>query len=571
MPNQPSTENLFRAKRLIVALLCVSPLPVVAAEGAQLGQEALRLQQQQQSDLQQLQLEQRQRQLQKGSFGSQPATPALPAHTRQDQRCWPLSGTRMAGVTLFSKAQLNKHIEPSVTACMGVAQINHLLAEITRAYVEAGYIAARPYLTSAPVAGQTLDIRVEEGYLEAIELADQSLPVSLRGAFPEMLGKPLNLRDLEQGLDQLNRLRSLDITADIAPGSRPGASRIVLHSRSGTSRWALGLGVDNLGSAGTGRDRHTLSLSLDSPLQLNDALSLSFTDTLNQGPRYSRSNGLFYSIPYGYWTHSLFASHAEYRAPFKFSRATFYNSGRTDQLSLRTDRVLWRDQGHQLSANLQLAYKDVDSYLQKIHLDIQSPTLTVAEAGINLFWLNSAVWNLDVNYAQGLTWFGADRDANQVRSDLPKAQFHKYRANLTQWRNGQFQGQPWQWQSQWSAQYSADPLPAIEQLLGTDDSAVRGYRENAAAGAIGAVWRNTLRLPIDSDLPLKVTPRLGLDTGWIKRKHGDPTQRLSGASVGLNLSWKTVQLDLDYQRSLDTPAGFGEEPSFWLTRLSVPI
>lgn len=125
---------------------------------------------------------------------------------------------------------------------------------------------------------------IDEGYIESIELADQSLPVSLGGAFPHMLGQPLNLRDLEQGLDQLNRLRSIDLTADIAPGSQPGASRIILRSRTaGQSRWALGLGIDNLGSASTGRDRNSVSLSVDSPLQLNDLLSLSASDTLNQG------------------------------------------------------------------------------------------------------------------------------------------------------------------------------------------------------------------------------------------------------------------------------------------------
>ena len=571
MPNQPSTGHLCCLQKLGITLLCLCALPVAAADGPQPSQEALRLQQQQQRDLQQLQLEQRQRQMQRGSFGTQPVTPALPKDIAQDERCWPLNGTRLAGVTLFNRTELNKRIEPYVAPCMGVTQINRLLAQITQLYVEAGYIASRPYLISAPAAGQPLDIHVEEGYLEAIELADQSLPVSLGGAFPGMLGKPLNLRDLEQGLDQLNRLRSVDLTADIAPGSEAGASRIILRSRSSASRWALGLGVDNLGSAGTGRDRHAISLSLDSPLQLNDSLNLSFSDTLNHGPRYSRSHSLFYSIPYGYWTYSLFASHAEYRSPFKLSRTTFYNSGRTDQVSLRSDRVLWRDQGHQLSANLQLAYKDVDSYLQKARLNIQSPTLTVAEAGLNLFWLNSAVWNLDVNYAQGLTWFGADRDAGQVQKTRPQAQFHKYRANLTQWRNGQWAAQPWQWQSQLSVQYSPDALPAIEQLLVTDDSAVRGYRENSSSGAMGAVWRNTLRLPLNSDLPVKITPRLGLDNGWVKREHGAQSQRLSSASAGLNLSWKNVQLDFDYQRNLNTPSGFRQEPEVWLTRLSLQI
>lgn len=66
-------------------------------------------------------------------------------------------------------------------------------------------------------------------------------------------------------------------------------------------------------------------------------------------------------------------------------------------------------------------------------------------------------------------------------------------------------------------------------------------------------------------------PRLGLDHGWVKRYHGVPGQYLSGASAGLNLSWKQVQLDLDYQRSLSAPAAFRHEPESWLLRLSLQI
>jgi len=431
---------------LSALLLSVCAPSVFAAELSNPGQEVLRQQQQQQRDLQQLQLEQRKRQLERGAFGPTPATPAIPDSIKPDERCWPLSGTRIGGITLIDKNQLNARIKPLLAPCMGVGQINHLLATITALYVEKGYIASRPYLSSAPAAGQSLDILIDEGYIESIELADQSLPVSLGGAFPGMLGKPLNLRDLEQGLDQLNRLRSLDLTADIAPGSQPGASKIILRSRtSGQSRWALGAGFDNLGSASTGRDRSTLTLSLDSPLELNDLLSVSASDTLNQGDRYNRNASLYYAIPYGYWTFSTFASHAEYRAPFKLPGTTLYSTGITDQLSLRADRVLWRDQSHQLSANLQLAHKDVDSYLENVRLGIQSPTLTVAEAGLNLFWLDRAVWNLDFNYAQGLRWLGADDDADHQVKNLPKAQFRKYRAGLSQWRNGQLGAQAWQW------------------------------------------------------------------------------------------------------------------------------
>ncbi|WPC04752.1 ShlB/FhaC/HecB family hemolysin secretion/activation protein [Pseudomonas benzenivorans] len=544
--------------------------PLLAAQPQAPTTENLRQQQQQQRDLQQLQLEQRQRQLERGAFGSAAETvePVTPA---RDDQCWPLRGTRIGGVTLLDNAILQAQLRPLIAPCMGVNQINRLLGTITRLYVEAGYIASRPYLSSPPAAGQSLDILIEEGFVESIELADQSLPLSLRGAFPGMLGKPLNLRDLEQGLDQLNRLRAFDLTADIAPGSLPGGSRIIIRPRALVKRWGLELGLDNLGSASTGRDRTTLSLGLDSPLGLNDYLNLSLSDTLNGDARFSRSQSLYYGVPYGYWSLALFASRAEYWAPVRLSQRTVDSEGRTDQLSLRLDRVLWRGQRHQLSGNLQLAHKRVESLFLNQRLEIQSPTLTVAEAGISLFWLDSATWSVDLGYAQGLTWFGADRDDERRFDDLPRPQFRKWRAGLGQWRNGLFGAQPWQWHSQLSLQYSPDPLPAIEQVLASDDSAVRGFRRNAASGASAAIWRNTLRLPQPLEHGLLLTPRLGLDGGWVKADHGSAAQRLAGASTGLSLNWRALQLDLDYQRSLHSPRTFIHEPEIWLMRLSLSL
>ncbi|MCX2900009.1 ShlB/FhaC/HecB family hemolysin secretion/activation protein [Pseudomonas mandelii] len=568
VPRHPRPSSYLAASLLIG----LSASPLYAAELATPGQEVLRQHQQQQRDLQQLQLEQRSRQLERGSLGAGPEVPIKSAGVAADERCWPLSGVRVGGATLIDRQALDRKISPLVMSCMGPSQINRLLAAITELYVQAGYIASRPYLSAPPAAGQSLDILVDEGYVEAIELADQSLPISLAGAFPGMLGKVLNLRDLEQGLDQLNRLRSFDLSADIVPGEQPGASRIILKPRTaGQSRWVLNLGLDNLGSARTGRDRSTSSLVFDSPLQLNDVLSVGFSDTLNHGDRFGRSVSLYYAVPYGYWTWSVLASHAEYRAPFKIGALRLQTDGTSDQFALRADRVLWRGQNQLLSANLQLAHKDVDSFVEDVRLAIQSPTLTVAEAGLNLFWLDSAIWNLDVNYAQGLRWFGADDDADRQNTRQPRAQFRKYRAGLGQWRNGQLGQQVWQWQSQLNVQYSQDPLPAIEQLLGTDDSAVRGYRLNSTSGATGAVWRNTLRLPLSTDQPLRITPRLSLDSGWIKPDRDAPSQRLNGAGLGVNFAWKNLQVDVDYQRSLNTPDGFRTEPAVWLMRVGLQI
>ena len=46
---------------------------------------------------------------------------------------------------------------------------------------------------------------------------------------------------------------------------------------------------------------------------------------------------------------------------------------------------------------------------------------------------------------------------------------------------------------------------------------------------------------------------------------------IRGASVGLNLGWKHLQVDVDYQRALNTPNGLQHEPETWLMRVGLQI
>ena len=121
--------------RRVLCSLCLCSSALAAGEGLPPAQEALRLQQQQHRALQDLQLEQRRRQLLRSA--AQAPAPAAAQPTPEDEPCWPLQGTRLVGVTLFSPSRLQAWLKPNLAPCMGVNRINRLLAEITRLYVEA--------------------------------------------------------------------------------------------------------------------------------------------------------------------------------------------------------------------------------------------------------------------------------------------------------------------------------------------------------------------------------------------------------------------------------------------------
>ncbi|MDD2060426.1 ShlB/FhaC/HecB family hemolysin secretion/activation protein [Pseudomonas sp. GD03860] len=523
------------------------------------------MQQLREQRLQQEQLEHRRRLRTLQRSDDTPIEPEASPPTEQTQTaCWPLSGVRLAGNRQLSSTDLVQALQPLIKPCMSPAQINQVLKAITQRYVDAGYLASRPYLDRQPHAGGTLDIVIVEGFVESIELASPGLPLSLRSAFPTLLGQPLRLDELEQGLDQLNRLKAFDLTADLLPGSVEGATRVLVTPRQLGARWHLNSSVDNRGNDATGRERLNLGLGLDSPLELNDFIQLSVNATLKPGANYSRGHGLYYSIPYGPWSYALGLNQLQYQSRLPGRR--LFSSGRSDFFSLGLERNLWRNHQGLLSTSWRLEHKRLDNRLADYRLALQSPTLTSLEAGLNLLWLEDGVWSAYLGLSQGLHWLGADRV--QRYRHAPQPQFRKYRANLLHLRQGQDPAWPWRWQSELNLQYSPDPLPAVEQQQVTDDTAVRGFRQQAVAGASAAVWRNSLSQPLPLGLPhgLVLRPVVGVDLGWAKYDHGSTPQRLAGAHAGLELSMPGNQLRFDYQRALHASGKRRQdlEPGFWL-------
>src|SRR3546814_18044191 len=140
--------------------------------------------------------------------------------------------------------------------CVEVDEIGRLLGEVTKAYIDRGYATTRAYLPEQDLSSGRLRIEVVEGRISRIEVDGSG--VFVPGAFLYPDGDRLNLRRLEQGLDQINRLSSNNATLDIQPGDRPGERVVVIHNHP-TRRIYPTLSADNLGSRSPGR--HTLALN----------------------------------------------------------------------------------------------------------------------------------------------------------------------------------------------------------------------------------------------------------------------------------------------------------------------
>src|SRR5690606_38460483 len=105
-----------------------------------------------------------------------------------------------------------------------------------------------------------------------------------RNAFPMSAGDILDIRDLEQGVEQMRRVPSQQVRTRLEPGAEPDTTVVVIERRVGGWRDRVrgGATVDNAGGAALGRAQFSGHLALDNPLGLNDVLSASLSSNLQR-------------------------------------------------------------------------------------------------------------------------------------------------------------------------------------------------------------------------------------------------------------------------------------------------
>lgn len=520
------------------------------------GDEALQQYHRQAREHDERQVEERLRQLERETPRPDPGrdTPAP-----SDAACWPVSGLSLSGNQRIGNARIAAATAELLRPCMSAAQINRVLKAITHLYLQAGYLASRPYLARTPISGQPLEIFIVEGFVEAIEVSEPDLPLSLSSAFPGMLGEPLQLRQLEQGMDQLNRLRSFDLTADIEPGEFDGGSRLLLRPRSRPSRWELRASLDNRDGAGQGSHFAQLGAGLDSPAQLNDYLYVAHLRTLANARGNTQLSSLDYRVPYGSWSVAVNFNQMDSQSHLQL--AGLSRDTRVAAQSLRAERTLWRDGQRMLNGYSQWTHRTLDSQIAGLQIGVQQSDTQVTEIGLNGLWVDAGLWSADLAHARGRQRIGAT------------PQFEKYRASLGHSRLGSAFGQAWQVSGQLSLQYSPDALPPLEQK----NLAVPGFRLAPANSASGVAFDAQLNLPQPLGMGLVLTPTWGIGAGWARHHPRDvlPTrsreQKVLGLSAGASLQWRQTRLSLAYQHPLHDSYAERLPPGFWHSELSLAL
>lgn len=497
-------QLIARSTALFIMLLLVTG---GAAHAAQPSDALRNLQRQQEQIILQQQERLRMQEREFRDSGKEPSSSLQPGlfprvEGKADEPCMEVRRIHVSGATLLSSSALASLISPYQGRCLSLADINNLLRDITNAYIERGYVTARAFVDPADNSPGALQVLVIEGVVEKIIINDGDKNSYYRGktAFPFLEGKPLNLRDIEQGLDQLNRLPSADASMELEPGSTLGGT--VIRVRNATVRsWRAGAGFDNYGQRSTGQGMYSLSLEKDNAMGIGDQFAVYWSQDMpawdedvrsrdRQGSNSSLS--AFFSLPFGYWTFSGSLSRSRYSTYIDGMNTRYTASGVTDTANVRAERVIHRDADGKTSFFAGLTHRNVDNYIEGVRLVLSSYNLTTMELGFshNRRLLGGIV-GASAAYSRGLHAFGATKSEDGSHF-TPQSQFDKYSLMVTYYRPFALKEQHMYWNMSAYGQFSDRTLYGPERIQIGGRSSVRGFHEDSIAGDKGFYVRNEL-------------------------------------------------------------------------------
>ncbi|MBY3378937.1 ShlB/FhaC/HecB family hemolysin secretion/activation protein [Rhizobium laguerreae] len=478
--------------------------------------------------------------------------------------CFDITRVEIDGATLLSPGELRKVTAPYGNRCVGLAEINAVLKDVTHLYIDHGYVTSRAYVPQQDIRKtRVLRLLVVQGMLSDIYLNGQKVAGSgpLATAFPGLIGRVVNIRDIEQGLDQMNRLQANDAKSSMLPGPKDGTSILNIENRAGRP-WHVSLGNNNLGQESTGFSRTSASLGFDDLLDINDQWNFSYEHSgpdypwSNDGRGYGNSYSGSVSVPYGYSTVSLNGSWYQYESAVEGNFSTLETSGNSGQAGLGIDRVVFRDKDSITTVRSGLTYKQTNNFLLGNLIEVGSRRYTVGDIGIShsrsMF---GGVWMFDASYDKGLGLFDAVEPGDPGAGNADP-RFSKFNATVSVTQPFQAAGRQFELTSLITGQYSPDNLLGAEQISLGGYSNVRGTRESVLFGNDGVfthneiVWRTGSNESGGAAAKAfgELRPYLGFDYGHIYAQQrldiigGD----LASWTVGIRAVGGNISTDLGY-------------------------
>ena len=461
--------------------------------------------------------------------------------------------------------------------CLNAGDINHIMTVAQNILIGRGYTTTRILAAPQDLNSGKLVLTVLAGYLKNVEVdmsqANQTHAgriAAFQNEFPTRSDGILNLRDLEQGLENLKRIPTVEADIQIVPVEGvPNQSTVLVKWQQRLVPYRLSVGMDDSGTKATGKYQGNVTFSADNPLGLSDLFYVNYGRSIGNVPDETDSSGslkkggthnyaLHYSVPFGKWTWAF--NHSGYRyhqAVAGLSAAYDYN-GKSYNTDLGFNRLIYRDAKRKTHVGAKLWTRETQSYIDDAEITVQRRRTAgwLAELSHKEYIGNSTA-QFKIAYKRGTGMSDALR--------APEEAFGEGTSRMKIWTASADVNTPFQigkqlfaYDTSVHAQWNKTPLTSQDKLAIGGHHTVRGFDgEMSLSAERGWYWRNDLSWQFKPGHQLY----FGADVGHVSGQSSQwlSGQTLAGTTIGMRGQMKlggNMHYDIFTGRTLKKPDSF---------------
>lgn len=455
--------------------------------------------------------------------------------------------------------------------CIGIGGIQTILRKIQNNIITAGYVTTRVLAQPQDLTTKKLVYTLLVGKADDIKSPKHPDALFTKGAIPIQNHDALNLRDIEQGLENLRRLPTATAAINIIPSQKTSYSDLVVQYDQKKLPIRTTFSLDNAGSKATGKIQGGITVAWDNPLGLNDIFYFGYTTNVRSA-QVARLNGvsqvggsqnrtIHYSIPWGYWLVSFNENSYDYEQKVVGATEIYTYSGTSSSRDISIRNVLYRDDTTKFSATLKGWERYSDSYINDAEITVQRRKTAGYEIGIDWReYFGSTPLDTALYYKRGTGARGALRAPEEL-FDEGTSRARLFTASTSLYHPFNIDTRHFAYQGSLRGQYALTKLTPQDRFAIGSQYTVRGFDgEYILSGENGIIFRNDVEWQYSTTHKIY----LALDAAEVGGASSKNLigQKLIGSAVGVRGQWSksgVLSYDLFVGVPLYVPQNFPKE------------
>lgn len=446
--------------------------------------------------------------------------------------------------------------------CLGASAISLVVRRVQNAILDRGFVTTRVLVEPQDLKTGTLKLTLIPGRIRGIRLLPGSdTRATLFNAIPAGSGDLLNLRDVEQALENFKRPPTAEADIQILPAeaanAKPGESDLGIRRKQGFPI-RVSVSADDSGSRATGKRQGSVTISYDDLFALNDLFYVNYSHDLEGDAALhgTRARSFHYSIPCGYWLLAASASSSPYYQTVSGASQNYVYRGNSENAAITLSRLLYRDAKRKTTLTVGGWARASRNFIDDTEVEVQRRRMAGWELVVahrELFGAASLDMSLTLRRGTGAAnALRAPEEAFGEGTSRSAVMLTDGNVNLA---FGVF-GLPLRYTGVWRLQHNRTPLITQDRFSIGGRYTVRGFDgESSLVAERGWFLRNELSAALGvSGQEVYV----GLDHGEVR---GPTTlaltgKRLSGAVIGLRGQIMRLRYDVFTGTPVRKPESF---------------